>query len=219
MGTRARRRRIAEVGAEVGVVAKMEEAGVEVEAKRGVEVTLTVGAEVEAEVTHTAVREADHTLIPPTILEAVPDLHHFTHVREVDPTTPPTRQGRGPEQGLPPSCEEEALLVSWTSDGSRVHGNDQCRTTGRPQAHLPPRPRVELQHAHHHQLGPIVDPRRGRTVENRIPPVMISPMLNCVISSNFKCSCSNLVTKETRQFLVHRLTHHWSLAADIQVLN
>jgi len=184
MGTRARGRGIAEAGAEVGVVAKMVEVGVEAEAKRGVEVTLTAGAEVE--VTHTAVREADLTLIPPTILEAVPDLHHFTRVREVDPTTPPILQGQGPEQGqgLPPSCEEEALLASWTSDGSQVHGNDQCRTTDQPQAHLPPHLRVELHHALLHQLGPTVDPRRGQTVENRIPPVMISPMLNCVIYSS-----------------------------------
>ena len=102
METRARLRRIAEAGAEVGVVAKMAEAGVEVEAKRGVEVTLTAGAEVEAEVTHTAVREVDPTLILPTILEAVPDLRLFTRVREADPTTPPILQGPGPEQGLPP---------------------------------------------------------------------------------------------------------------------
>ena len=190
MGTRARGRLTAEAGAGVGVVAKMEEVGVEAEAKQGVGVTLTAGAEVE--VTHTAVREADLTLIPPTTLEAVPDLHHFTRVREVDPTTPPILQGQGPERGLglPPSCEEEALLASWTSDGSQVHGNDQYHTTGQPQAHLPPHPRVELQlHALLHQLAPTVDPRRGRTVENRIPPVMISPMLNCVIYSSFKCSC------------------------------
>ena len=216
MGTRARGRGIAEAGAEVGVVAKMEETAVEAVAKRGVGVTLTAGAEVE--VTHTAVREADLTLIPPTILEAVPDLSHFTRVREVDPTTPPILQGQGPEQGLglPPSYEEEALLASWTSDGSQVHGNDQYHTTGQPQAHLPPHLRVELQHALLHQLAPTVDPRRGQTVENRIPPVMISPMLNCVIYSSFKCSCSNLVTKETRQFLVQRFTCHWT--ADIQLL-
>ena len=96
------RRRIAEAGAEVGVVAKMAEAGVEVEAKRGVEVTLTAGAGVEAEVTHTADREADLTHILPTILEAVPDLRHSTRVHEVDHTTPPILQGPGPEQGLPP---------------------------------------------------------------------------------------------------------------------
>jgi len=192
------------------------EVGVEAVAKRGVEATLTAGAEVE--VTHTAVREADLTLIPPTILEAVPDLHHFTRVRGVDPTTPPILQGQGPEQGLglPPSCEEEALLAFWTSDGSQVHENDQCRTTGQPQAHLPPHLRVELQHALLHQLEPTVDPKRGQTVENRIPPVMISSMLNCVIYSSFKCSCSNLVTKETRQFSVQRLTCQW--AANIQLL-
>ena len=188
MGTRARGRRIVEAGAEVGVRAKMEEGEVEAAAKRGVEVTLTAGAEVEAGVTHTAGREADLTLILPTILEAVPDRNHITRVHEADPTTPHIRQGQGLEQGLPPLCEEEALPASWTSDGSQVHGNDRCRTTGRPRAHLPPRPQVEPRRAPHHQPGPTVDPRRRQTVENRIPPIMISPMLNCVISSGFKCS-------------------------------
>jgi len=180
----------------------MEEGEVEAAAKRGVEVTLTAGAEVEAEVTHTAGREADLTLIHPTIQEAVPDRSHFTRVHEADHTTPPIRQGQGPEQGLPPLCEEGALRASWTSDGSQAHGNDRFRTTGRPQAHLPPHLRVEHRHVPHHPPGPIVDPRRGQTVENRIPPIMISPMLNCVISSSLKCSYSTFSYTETRTFAV-----------------
>lgn len=201
MGTRAREGRIVEAGAEVGAGARREEA--EVEAK--VEVTLTAGAEVEAAVTHTADREADLTLILPTTQEAVPDRSHFTRVHEADHTTPPTRQGQGPERGLPPLCEGEALPASWTNDESRAHGNDRCPTTGRLQVHLPPRPRVEHRRAPHHQPGPIVDRRRGQAVENRIPPVMISPMLNCVISSTFKCSCSKFSYKKTRKFTVQKL--------------
>ena len=204
MGTRARGGRTVEVGVEAGAAARAEEEEAEVEAK--VEVTLTAGVEVEAEVTHTAGREADLTLILPTILEAVPDRSLFTRVREADPTTPPIHQGQGPERGLPPLCEGEALPVSWTNGGSRAHGNDRCPTTGQPRAHLPPHPRVEHRHAPHHQVGPIADPRRGQAVENRIPPVMISPMLNCVISSTFnKCSCSTFSYKETRKFAVQKL--------------
>lgn len=201
MGTRARGGRIVGAGAEAGAAARTDEA--EVEAK--VEVTLTAGVEVEAEVTHTAAQEADLTLTLPTILEAVPDRNHFTHIREADPTIPPIRQGQGPERGLPPLCEGEDLPASWTNDGSQAHGNDRCPTTGQPRAHLPPHPRVEHRHGPHHQPGPIVDPKRGQAVENRIPPVMISPMLNCVISSTFKCSCSKFSYKETRKFAVQKL--------------
>ena len=201
MGTRARGGGIVEVGVEVGVGARTKE-GV---AEAKVEVTLTAGAEVEVEVTHTAVREVDLTL--PTILEAVPDRSHITRAPEADHTTPPTPilQGQGPERGLPRLCEGGALQASWTNDESRAHGNDRCPTTGRLQVHLPPRPRVEHRRAPHHQPGPMVDRRRGQAVENRIPPVMISPMLNCVISSTFKCSCSKFSYKKTRKFTVQKL--------------
>jgi len=173
MGTRARGGGIAEVGVEVGVGARTKEG----EAEAKVEVTLTAGAEVEAEVTHTAVREVDLTL--PTILEAVPDRSHITRAPEADHTTPPTPilQGQGPERGLPRLCEGVALQASWTNDESRAHGNDRCPTTGRPQAHLPPRPQVEHRHVLQHRPGP----RRGQAVENRIPPVMISSKCSIVL--------------------------------------
>merc|ERR1712130_1048352 len=104
-------------------------------------------AEAKVEVTHTAVREVDLTL--PTILEAVPDRSHITR----------------------------ALEASWTNDESRAHGNDRCPITGRPQVHLPPRPRVEHRRALQHRPGQ----RRGQAVENRIPPVMISSICSIVL--------------------------------------
>lgn len=168
----------------------------EAEARQEVEVTpVTAGVEVEAEVTHIADQEADHTLILPTILEATLDRSHFTRDREVDPTTPPTPQGQGPGQGLPPSCEEEAPPASWTRGGSRVRENDRCRTTAQPRVHPPPHPQVELRQDRRHRISHTVDRRRGQTVENRIPSIMISPMLNCVISSFKYSNVSSITTR------------------------
>merc|ERR1712130_946602 len=132
-------------------------------------------AEAKVEVTLTAVREVDLTL--PTILEAVPDRSHITRALEADHTTTPTLQGQGPERGLLRLCEGGALQASWTNDESRAHGNDRCPITGRPQVHLPPRPRVEHRRALQHRPGQ----RRGQAVENRIPPVMISSICSIVL--------------------------------------